>query len=37
MSDKVKKTLRVIFSEDEIHFMIRLIKLKWDADHYEAK
>lgn len=37
LSDKVKKTLRGIFSEDEVHDMIRIIKLKWDADHYEAK
>lgn len=37
LSDKVKKNLREIFSEDEIHDMIRIIKLKWDADHYEAK
>ena len=37
LSDKVKKTLRGIFSEDEIHDMIRIIKLKWDAAHYEEK
>ena len=37
LSDKAKKTLRGIFSEDEVHDMIRIIKLKWDADHYEAK
>ena len=38
LSEKVKKTLRgIYFSEDEIHDMIRIIKLKWDADHYEVK
>lgn len=38
LSAKVKNLLRGIYvSEDEVHDMIRLIKLRWDADHYEEK
>lgn len=37
-SEKVKKILREnSFNRNEVHDMIRLIKLRWDADHYEAK
>ena len=38
LSTKVKNLLREICaSEDEVYDMIWLIKLRWDADHYEAK
>ena len=38
LSAKVKNLLREnCITEGEVHDMIRTIKLKWDADHYEEK